>query len=243
MKRKTFFKDGWKEIGRDIWNSPVGDAIGDRMQRFANLLAPQGLDHYVDRYLEETAAGNAADAAGIASEFPRPPGALPDPAAFDEHCTHCGDCIVACPHGTIFTLGGVGPDGRGSGPLVDPNSVACQLCPDMPCIAACETGALQSLPANSLPKFGQAVAVTDACLNAVAGKQARSGGSKKSGGREKSCRECKKACPVPDVIQIKKHQAPRFADYCTGCGQCLPACPAEPTAIQIAIADDNVELE
>lgn len=243
MKRKEFFTDGWKQIGRDLWNSPVGDAIGDRMQRMANLLAPQGLDHYVERYLERTADAGSPASSGdpnalhsLPDEFPRPPGALPDPAAFDEHCTHCGDCVIACPHGTIFTLGGVGPDGRGSGPLVDPNSVACRLCPDMPCIGACATGALQALPKNSLPKFGQAMPVLGACLNET---PAPGRGSKKSGGKQtQTCRECKKACPVPDVIQIKQNQAPRFADYCTGCGQCVPACPAEPAAIEISTAGD-----
>lgn len=244
MERKKFFTQGLKGIGQDLWKGPVGDLVGRRLQNFANLLAPEGLDHAIRNRPDQWGSGEEQEEAlkAIPHEFARPPGALPDAADFQRACTRCGDCVIACPYGVIFTLGGA------SGPLIDPNSVACQLCPDMPCISACDEGALQSLPPNSLPKFGQAELLADACLNAnlaaaatgkTGARKTKSGragtASKKSGGRKKSCRECAKACPVPEVIMYAKDKLPRFADHCTGCGQCVPACPAEPVAIRISM--------
>ncbi|MCR9141244.1 MAG: 4Fe-4S binding protein [bacterium] len=241
MERKKFFTDGLKGIGKDLWKGPVGEIVGHRLQNLANLLAPEGLDHAIANRKDQGDFASDASAYRIPDEFARPPGALPDPAAFDRACTRCGDCVIACPYGVIFTLGGA------SGPLLDPNSVACQLCPDMPCISACDDDALRPLPANSLPKFGQAEVISGACLNATpdkkaAGDAARSSSPrKKSGGRKKTCRECAKACPVPEVISYGrgKEKLPRFADHCTGCGQCIPACPAETAAIRIAMNDEG----
>lgn len=226
MERKRFFTDGLKGIGKDLWKGPVGAIVGRRLNNFANLLAPEGLDQVISNLPAQTDAASLQ----IPHEFARPPGALPDSADFDRACTRCGDCVISCPYGVIFTLGGA------SGPLIDPNSVACQLCPDMPCIAACDESALIPLPPNSVPKFGQAELITGACLNTAGdGKIPRTKAAKKSGGRKKTCQECKKACPVPEVITYAKNKLPRFADHCTGCGQCIPACPAEPIAIRVLI--------
>jgi ferredoxin-type protein NapG len=244
MERKKFFTDGLKGIGQDLWKGPVGEIVGRRLQNFANLLAPEGLDHAIANRPDQGELALESGEFAIPTEFARPPGALPDSAAFERACTRCGDCVIACPYGVIFTLGG------SSGPLIDPGSVACQLCPDMPCIAACDEGALEPLPENSLPKFGQAEVIAGACLNsspdeatglkrsgtAKSKKKKAERAGKKSGGRNKTCRECAKACPVPEVITFgKENKLPRFAEHCTGCGQCVPACPAEPRAIRISM--------
>ena len=225
MERKKFFTDGLKILGRDLWKSPVGKILDRRLNNFANLLAPEGLDHLLANLPDQTAgsAGYAgSEQSRIPHEFARPPGALPDSTDFDRACTRCGDCVIACPYGVIFTLGGA------SGPLIDPNSVACQLCADTPCITACDEGALNPLPPDSVPKFGQAGLVPGACLNEADNR-------KKISGRKKYCRESEKACPIPDVITYSKKKVPGFADHCTGCGQCIPACPAESVAIRVSI--------
>ena len=219
MKRKEFFKDGIKGLARDVWKSPVGQIFDRRVQGLANILDPRGLDYMLSNLPE-----NAAEQVYDSRHYARPPGARPDPQEFSAACTKCSECIVACPYGVIFSLGG------DSGPLLDPNSVACQLCPDMPCISACPTDALQDLPPNSIPKFGQAELVPGACRNTGASSQRT---QKKSGGRNKYCQECKKACPVPGVIKYGKDKLPVFADHCAGCGICIPACPAEPVAIRV----------
>jgi ferredoxin-type protein NapG len=228
MERRKFFTDGLKSLARDLWKSPVGEVLDRRISSFANLLAPEGLDHLLTNLPDADPAVPGSGGAGpVPYEFARPPGALPDAVDFDRSCTRCGDCVIACPYGVIFTLGGA------SGPLIDPNSVACQLCADYPCIAACDEGALLPLPSNSVPKFGQARLNSGACRNEPAQR-------KKISGRKKYCQECKKACPVPGAVVYDGKKLPVFADHCSGCGICISACPAEPVAIRVEIGSDDV---
>lgn len=217
MERKDVFQSGIRDFLRDLLETPAGREIDRRLQGLANVLAPRGLDHF--------AAASALPPPVAPDErvYARPPGALFDPEAFDAACTRCGDCVRGCPYGVLFT---VGPE---SGPVLEPNLMACRLCEDFPCIRACETGALLPLESGTLPKFGQAVLRADQCLNAAAVRAA----AQKSP-RARYCKECAASCPVPDVIRYsRKTRTPEFADHCTGCGQCVRACPSG--AIQIEI--------
>ncbi len=78
----------------------------------------------------------------------RPPGALAEHEFLDA-CTRCGDCIEACEPGAIR----IAPErmrAAAGTPMIDASESPCMLCEDLPCIAACETGALRS----EAPKSG-----------------------------------------------------------------------------------------
>jgi len=75
----------------------------------------------------------------------RPPGAAPE-MAFVAACTRCGDCIDVCPvHAILKTPANGGGLAAGT-PYIDPRPAPCIACEDMPCAAACETGALTKVP-------------------------------------------------------------------------------------------------
>ena len=63
----------------------------------------------------------------------RPPWAL-DEAAFIDACTHCNDCLGACPEHIVVA-------GDGGFPTIDFRRGECTFCGD--CASACKTGALQ----------------------------------------------------------------------------------------------------
>ena len=69
----------------------------------------------------------------------RPPGALKPDEDFVSACTGCGDCIPVCPTSSIFT---VELEDERQIPVIAPSTKACYLCTELPCIAACEEGAL-----------------------------------------------------------------------------------------------------
>src|SRR5687768_6090369 len=69
------------------------------------------------------------------TDWLRPPGAVEE-CLFLDRCTRCSDCVKACPYETIVF------DRRDGTPVIFPDRVACHLCSDFPCIAACEADAL-----------------------------------------------------------------------------------------------------
>ncbi len=219
MDRKDFFKNGYKGALRDLMKTPVGSVVDHQLHSLANLLAPVWLN---DRLVETSSDAGKEPVAETPGEvaFPRPPGAIEDPEEFNRLCTKCNDCITACPYGVIFTLGGT------SGPLLDPARYPCHLCEEYHCIAACETGALQSLPDDTLPKFGELSFQHTHCLNNSEKRASRNAGQK----REPYCKLCARACPV-EAITYDKARLPLVADHCAGCGLCMKDCPAMPDAI------------
>ncbi len=136
----------------------------------------------------------------------RPPGAVAGDG-FAELCTECGECAAACPAGAIV----MDPD-----PRIVPAREACRMCEGFPCIAACRTGALESVGRGELC---MGVAVWDASLcKVMAGED---------------CAVCLEACPVGGAITIEEHYVEIDSEKCTGCGLCEHACPLHPKAITV----------
>ena len=145
--------------------------------------------------------------------WPRPPGALREPEFLDR-CTRCGDCVQACAYGAVGTL----PASSGvlaNTPAMLPAEVACHLCPDTPCITACEPGALVPTPVEEI-LLGMALIQTDRCF-AFKGPE---------------CGACASACP-PRAMVLDGTRPRVRGDLCTGCGLCVEACPVWGKAIEI----------
>ena len=95
----------------------------------------------------------------------RPPGALPE-REFLASCVHCGLCVEACPYKTLKLADW--RDGPALGtPFFNARSVPCEMCDDVPCAAACPTGALdRNLKDINKAKIGVAVITSrETCLN------------------------------------------------------------------------------
>lgn len=177
----------------------------------------------------------------------RPPGAI-DEAAFLSACTRCGDCLKACPEGTLVT----GEDGY---PWADVERHPCALCTDVPCAAACTTGALVHEPVIA---FGTARVGARLCLNHGRFGALRSdarpaddeandandasdpngpngpNGATSAGDEEPACERCVDWCPVPGAIALGEDALPIVdAARCNGCGACAAHCAAYPRAIAI----------
>lgn len=222
MDRRTFFSSGLKELLGDLFHSPVGRIIDHRLEKLTQALAPFENEELITE--SQFAFDYSSGGEGEKRILPRPPGALADPGAFRQACTLCGDCIAACPYGTLYSLSGR------SGPILDPNYISCDLCSDYPCIRACKEGALRPLPKGVYPKFGQALLLAENCLNHSATRERKRNSGVK---RVPYCRECKKSCPIDEALQMNTRKMPLFTEACTGCGLCAQACPALPRAIEI----------
>ena len=146
----------------------------------------------------------------------RPPGALPE-AAFAAACTRCGDCARACPASAILMDGA----GLAAGtPRLDVATTACLACPDMPCAAACPTGALER-PADGWSRVrlgGATIAIAGSCITF----------------RDVECGVCARVCPIgADALRIDEWDHPVVGDGCVGCGTCIRACVTSPSSITI----------
>jgi MauM/NapG family ferredoxin protein len=141
----------------------------------------------------------------------RPPGAVSE-ADFLRRCTRCERCAQACPHGAIAPAPPVFGAAAAT-PWIDPSATPCRLCDDLPCIAACPTGALQ--PDGD--RMGTAWIQTLDCLN----------------GLGSTCRVCREQCPVDGAIEFVGGMPRIHAELCVGCGVCHHACPAPSNAIAI----------
>ncbi|MEK7865867.1 MAG: 4Fe-4S dicluster domain-containing protein [Planctomycetota bacterium] len=148
----------------------------------------------------------------------RPPGALPERAFLDK-CTRCDACIRACPH---FVVRKAGPElgaRIGGTPVLDPRENPCRFCDGLPCIAACEPGALVAPAAGAKARIGLARVDKDRCFMALG----------------QPCDYCQKSCPVrPRAIKVGGFRVPAVVDAatCTGCGECAQICPAKAVRIQ-----------
>jgi ferredoxin-type protein NapG len=169
----------------------------------------------------------------------RPPGAVAE-ELFLKKCTKCGLCVEACPYKAL-TLAEPG-DGRPVGtPYFTMRENPCRMCRDIPCAAACPSGALAlSLVSENdelgrtrrtidLARIGIAVIDRENCI-AYWGIQ---------------CDACYRSCPVMDkaitVEYLRNERTGKHAilapvvhsERCTGCGMCERACVTKKASIVV----------
>jgi ferredoxin-type protein NapG len=168
-------------------------------------------------------------ARGMPAGAVRPPGAL-DEQRFLAACVRCGQCVRACPYDSLklAELGDPVPTGT---PYFEPRRVPCEMCPDIPCVPACPTGALdRRLTDIDRARMGLAVLVDhETCLNFQGMR----------------CDVCYRVCPViGKAITLEPRRNERtgkhgmflptvHSEHCTGCGKCEQACVLEEAAIKI----------
>ncbi|WP_425038632.1 ferredoxin-type protein NapG [Primorskyibacter sp. S187A] len=195
------------------------------------------------RFLTDTAraaagcalAGSAlaylgSQARALPAQALRPPGALPE-ADFLSACVRCGLCVRDCPYDTL-QLAELGLTSAATGtPYFTARDVPCEMCDDIPCVAACPTGALDPHLTNiDDADMGVAVLVDqENCLNALGLR----------------CDVCYRVCPVIDeAITLELSHNARsghhaifmpvvHADHCTGCGMCEKSCVLPEAAIKV----------
>ena len=153
---------------------------------------------------------------GLPGDRIRPPGALRE-ADFLDACVRCGLCVQACPYDTLHLAELVRPIPVGT-PYFVARETPCYMCDDIPCAAACPTGALKLVD----------IATADmglAKLSAPARCYSYTGVA--------YCDSCFQACPVKGkAIRMQHGRTPRGgsfqpvvdAKHCTGCGKCEAAC-------------------
>ncbi len=159
----------------------------------------------------------------------RPPGALPE-EQFLGACLRCGLCVRSCPYKTL-RLAELG-DGVVSGtPYFSARKVPCEMCPDIPCVKACPSGALdKELKDIDRARMGLAVIVDqETCLNYQGLR----------------CEVCYRVCPlIGKAISLEARHNERtgkhamfiptvHSERCTGCGKCERACVLEEAAIKV----------
>ncbi len=184
--------------------------------------------------------GAYIDEAKSAELILRPPGAIPE-KDFVKACVKCGECVIACPYDTL-KLAEPGDKKPVGTPFFEPRKVACEMCPDIPCVPVCPSGALDVNLVSSVneenkekqldinkSKMGVAVVDTSSCI-AFWGIQ---------------CDICYRACPLMDkAIELKYERNERTGKHaflkpvvnnevCTGCGLCEHACVTEKAAIKV----------
>ena len=159
----------------------------------------------------------------------RPPGALPEDE-FLSACVRCGLCVRDCPYDTL-KLADLAESPAAGTPFFEARDVPCEMCDEIPCAAACPTGALsQSLEAIEHARMGLAVLIDEeTCLNL-------------NGLR---CDVCYRVCPLIDqaiTLEIAHNRRTEahavfiptvHSDACTGCGKCEKACVLEEAAIKV----------
>lgn len=163
----------------------------------------------------------------------RPPGARQE-SRFLATCLKCGQCLRACPYEAIH-LAGLDRGSIAGTPLIDARTMPCMLCPDLPCITACPSGALDpEVTKVEKVRMGMAVIVDrEECL-ALKGMR---------------CEVCYRICPLIDhaiTLEVRRDYAGKayavfepvvHQEKCTGCGKCEHACVLEKPAIRVLQRD------
>jgi MauM/NapG family ferredoxin protein len=154
----------------------------------------------------------------VRQNFPRPPGALPE-MAFLAACTRCGACVDVCPPRAIRRAPTEAGLAAGT-PFIDPVLQPCVACADMPCVAACPTGAL-TLPAHGWQgyRLNAVELVPERCITF----------------HGSTCGVCAQACPVGSAalaMDADGHPVLK-AEGCVGCGVCVRACVTAPSSFVI----------
>ncbi len=150
----------------------------------------------------------------------RPPGALGEDE-FSGACIRCGLCVRDCPYDTL-RLAKTGEMITLGTPYFIARQVPCEMCEDIPCVAACPTGALnQDLTDINDARMGLAVVIDQEGCIAFQGLR---------------CEVCYNVCPIRGSAIILKPRHNQRTDMhaslipivrssaCTGCGKCEAAC-------------------
>lgn len=159
----------------------------------------------------------------------RPPGALPEDR-FLGACVRCGLCVRDCPYDTL-KLAGLADEVATGTPFFIARDIPCEMCEDIPCVAACPTGALdKGLADIDAARMGLAVVVDhETCLNFLGLR----------------CDVCYRVCPLIDkAITLEQSANPRtgkhafflptvHSEFCTGCGKCEKGCVLDEAAIKV----------
>ena len=203
------------------------ETVGDRRKFILNMARGAGitaLGGFVwSAYVDEVTASTL---------ILRPPGALEE-KDFLKTCIKCGLCVEACPYDTLL-LAKPGDHKPLGTPYFIPRDMPCYMCPDIPCVPVCPTGALNESSVTTdgeldinIADMGLAVIDDNSCI-AFWGIQ---------------CDACYRACPLLgeaiSVIYEKNERTGKHAflkpvvhhDVCTGCGLCEKACVTEKPAI------------
>jgi ferredoxin-type protein NapG len=158
----------------------------------------------------------------IQRRYMRPPGAMPE-VAFLAACTRCTLCVEACPPHAIVRVPPQGALAAGT-PYIDPDRQPCTVCPDMPCAAACPTGALTLPPGRWAGyRLASLELLPERCVT----------------WKGTPCSVCANACPVGQaalVIDEMGHPVIR-AEGCVGCGVCVRACITTPSSFRLHHAE------
>jgi ferredoxin-type protein NapG len=163
------------------------------------------------------------------AEAIRPPGAGAEDD-FLAACVRCGLCVRDCPYDTLRLAGVEEPVATGT-PFFIARDVPCEMCEDIPCVAACPTGALdKDLTQIDDARMGTAVIVGhETCLNYQGLR----------------CDVCYRICPlINEAITLERQANLRtgkhalfipvvHSDKCTGCGKCEKACVLQEAAIKV----------
>jgi ferredoxin-type protein NapG len=175
---------------------------------------------------------HALDGARGAAFSLRPPGAR-DESDFLAACTKCGQCVEACPFGTLV-LAQVAEEAAIGVPCFDARREPCHMCEDVPCIVNCPTDALEKNVSIEQTRMGLAVLMDQETCLAFQGLP---------------CEVCYRACPmINKAIRLDDRPQQRTgkhafslpvvdSDHCTGCGMCEHACILEEAAIRVLPRD------
>ena len=168
-------------------------------------------------------------ASSLPAQMIRPPGALPE-EDFLGACIRCGLCVRDCPYEILF-LGEVGDEVATGTPYFIARTGPCEMCEDIPCVAACPTNALDhGLTDIEASRMGLAVVVDQESCIAFLGLR---------------CEVCYNICPIRGrAITLDLQHNERsgkhalfipvvHSDACTGCGLCEHACILDEAAIKV----------
>ncbi|MDR3087680.1 MAG: ferredoxin-type protein NapF [Azoarcus sp.] len=142
----------------------------------------------------------------------RPPWAV-DEALFQHICFRCGACVTNCPTGLLV-------QGAGGFPEADFHRGHCTFCADCAhaCAAAVRKNGFRHDPALAFspehPPWTLRAGIGADCLP----------------GKGVLCRSCEDHCEAGIIRFVPRIGAPAQPDIetsvCTGCGECVAACPA-----------------
>ena len=168
---------------------------------------------YYEQQKETAPAPEQEPAVKCRTDWLRPPGAVEE-ALFLDRCTRCGDCLPACPYGSIKK------DQTTGYPIIFANESPCFLCEDFPCIAACATEALVPVDDRRQVRMGLAIVSRADCT------------------ADQGCRFCIAKCPVEALlvpIDLSDPYPIVHEEKCVGCGICEQVCSTVNDKIAIKV--------